>query len=121
MSLNSENLNKLNNIKRQLPKLIEIPTQKKQIQHKTNSKLHPIETENNPEKLFRELMKASNDGNIPPHLINRLRHLENIPSDNEKQIEKKHTAKRDKKDISSDIDEKNLYTSFKRLLLEDED
>ena len=36
---------------------------------------HPLELERNPEQLFRELMQASADGTVPPHLLDRLRQL----------------------------------------------
>ena len=38
---------------------------------------HALELERNPEQLFRELMQASADGTVPPHLLDRLRELEN--------------------------------------------
>jgi hypothetical protein len=37
---------------------------------------HAVETEQDPEQLFRELMGASADGSVPPHLLDRLRALE---------------------------------------------
>jgi len=37
---------------------------------------HRLETEQDPEQLFRELMQASPDGSVPPHLLERLRELE---------------------------------------------
>lgn len=37
---------------------------------------HRLETETNPQALFRELMRASPDGSVPPHLMARLRELE---------------------------------------------
>lgn len=37
---------------------------------------HAIETENDPAQLFRELMRASPDGTVPDHLLQRLRELE---------------------------------------------
>lgn len=37
---------------------------------------HAVETERDPEQLFRELMGASRDGTVPPHLLDRLRQLE---------------------------------------------
>ena len=40
---------------------------------------HPLELERNPEQLFRELMQASADGTVPPHLLDRLRQLESGP------------------------------------------
>lgn len=37
---------------------------------------HRLEREDDPAELFRALMKASPDGNVPPHLLDRLRELE---------------------------------------------
>jgi len=37
---------------------------------------HAVEIEENPEQLFRELMAASADGTVPPHLLERLQQLE---------------------------------------------
>ena len=37
---------------------------------------HRLETEQDPEALFRELINASSDGSVPPHLLDRLRELE---------------------------------------------
>jgi hypothetical protein len=42
--------------------------------------LHPLETEEDPEQLFRELMAASPDGSVPPHHLERLRQLEQRPA-----------------------------------------
>lgn len=42
---------------------------------------HRLEVEENPEQLFRELMAASPDGSVPPHHLERLRHLEGQRSD----------------------------------------
>ncbi len=41
---------------------------------------HPVETEQDPQKLFRALMNVSADGSVPPHLLERLRQLETPPS-----------------------------------------
>lgn len=41
---------------------------------------HRLETENDPQQLFRELIAASPDGTVPPHLMERLRDLEQRPS-----------------------------------------
>ena len=40
---------------------------------------HAIETEDDPAQLFRELMRASPDGSVPDHLLQRLRELERPP------------------------------------------
>jgi len=37
---------------------------------------HRLEREEDPAELFRALMKASPDGSVPPHLLDRLRELE---------------------------------------------
>ena len=37
---------------------------------------HPLETTQDPEKLFAELINASLDGHVPQHLLERLRSLE---------------------------------------------
>jgi hypothetical protein len=37
---------------------------------------HQVETEQDPQALFRALMEASPDGSVPPHLLDRLRSLE---------------------------------------------
>ena len=37
---------------------------------------HKVETEQNPEQLFRELMQVSQDGTVPEHLMDRLKRLE---------------------------------------------
>lgn len=42
----------------------------------TGAARHALETEDNPESLFRALMQASPDGSVPPHLLERLRQLE---------------------------------------------
>lgn len=44
-----------------------------------SSKRHRIETETDPQQLFGELMRASPDGTVPPHLLDRLRQLEQQP------------------------------------------
>lgn len=41
---------------------------------------HPVETERDPQKLFRALMNVSADGSVPPHLLERLRQLETPPA-----------------------------------------
>ena len=40
---------------------------------------HRLEREADPAELFRALMKASPDGSVPPHLLDRLRELEGHP------------------------------------------
>ena len=82
-----------------------------------NEKLHPVEIENNPEQLFRELMEISPDGNVPPHLLDRLKKLESTRV----QISSNTNSDVNKNTEEHSINESlNLYTQFKQLLLEDD-
>ncbi len=119
MSLDSHSLERLKELGRKLPKEISTSQSNKSKTPKEtkNKKLHPVEIETNPEKLFRELMEISPDGNVPPHLLERLKKLEskniNITSNSDPIINKKT------QDLS--INESlNLYTQFQQLLLEDD-
>ena len=113
MTFDSHSLERLKELGRKLPKELSKP----QSNELKNQKLHPVETETNPEKLFRELMKISPDGNVPPHLLERLKNLESynlkISSSSDPQINE------NSKDLSAE-DALNLYTQFQQFLLEDD-
>ena len=100
---------------------------------------HRVETEKNPEELFRELMKASQDGTVPEHLMDRLKQLEAqrkpsgqsssfnssnevpdlaAPTRSQAGPGKNTKPKRPKVDPGSE--EESLYVAFGQLLLEDE-
>ncbi len=119
MTFDSHSLERLKELGRKLPKEISKPksNQLKNIKETTNQKLHPVETETNPEQLFRELMEISSDGSVPPHLLERLKKLESnnvkISSDSNPKINK------NSKDLSAE-DSLNLYTQFQQFLLEDD-
>ncbi len=121
MAFNSKDLKKLDEFRKDLPKSsrkINAP-----INHdkKNNHILHPIETEENPEKLFKEIIKASTNGEVPSHLLKRLKELENkqlvdnINPDDIHGIKVNSTTTNNKDSFQSD-----LYTSFQMLLLEEE-
>ena len=119
MTFDSHSLERLKELGRKLPKEISKP-QTHQLKNQTEQKkqnLHPVEIETNPEKLFRELMEISPDGNVPPHLLERLKDLEsknlNISAYADPDINK------NSKDLSSE-DSLNLYTQFQQFLLEDD-
>jgi len=123
MSFDSHSLERLKDLGRKLPKEITKPKlfKQKNLASHENKNLHPVEIEENPEQLFHELMDISHDGNVPVHLINRLKQIEthdleidscasdyvnlNIQSE-QKKIKDKHSS--------------NLYTEFNHLLLEDD-
>ena len=119
MTFDSHSLERLKELGRRLPKEISQPqsNQLKNLKKTKNQKLHPVETETNPEQLFRELIEISPDGNVPPHLLQRLKTLEannlNISSNSDLQI------KKISKDPSAE-DAQNLYIQFQQFLLEDE-
>ncbi len=120
MSFDNHSLERLKELGRKLPKEISTPQQKKnESRHPKetkNPKLHPVETETNPEQLFRELMEISTDGNVPPHLLDRLKKIESnleIVS-NTNQVMNKNPQELS---INESL---NLYTEFQQFLLEDD-
>lgn len=71
-------LERLAALKRQLPQKLPLPNQvpdHKSAQRQSVGR-HPLETAQDPEHLFGELMNASPDGHVPDHLLKRLRSLE---------------------------------------------
>ncbi|MEA5390476.1 hypothetical protein VB738_04285 [Cyanobium gracile UHCC 0139] len=105
---------------------------------------HPVETEQDPQKLFRALMNVSADGSVPPHLLERLRQLETPPAagsprpgpagdpsgdPNSAGASSGATTRRRtppprtgaNRRPPADDTERELYTAFQQLLLEDGD
>ncbi len=119
MTFDSHSLERLKELGRKLPKEISKPQSNELNTQKETKKrkLHPVEIETNPEQLFRELMKISPDGNVPHHLLERLKKLE---SDNLKISSNVDPyINEDSKDLSNE-DSLNLYTQFQQFLLEDD-
>ena len=75
MSFDARSLERLQQLGRQLPQPLPKPEAPSQ-PTPASSRRHKVETETNPERLFQELMKASEDGTVPPHLLDRLRQAE---------------------------------------------
>ena len=123
MSFDPHSLERLKELGRQLPKEIikAKPSNPNDLKPHKNKNLHPVETEENPEQLFRDLMDISHDGNVPDHLLDRLKKLEShelgLNTFNSKQKDL-NTPSRSKK--QSNDDSLNLYTAFNQLLLEDD-
>ena len=119
MTFDSHSLERLKELGRKLPKEISKPlsNELKNQKETKKQKLHPVEIETNPEQLFRELMEISTDGNVPPHLLERLKKLESnnvkISSDEDQYINE------NPKDLSLE-DSRSLYTQFQQFLLEDD-
>ncbi|MFZ0407936.1 MAG: hypothetical protein WAM11_07500 [Cyanobium sp.] len=75
MSFDARSRERLEALGRQLPKPLPTPEPTRS-QPRADAPRHAVETEQDPEQLFRELMAASADGSVPPHLMDRLRELE---------------------------------------------
>ncbi len=71
MALDEQSRRRLEELGRRLPQPLPTPEPKEPA-----PKRHRIETETDPATLFQELMQASPDGSVPPHLLDRLRQLE---------------------------------------------
>lgn len=123
MSLDPRSRERLEALGRQLPKPLPAPQPKQD----ASAARHPVETEQDPEMLFRELMAASPDGNVPPHLIERLKQLEasgvapskppvSAPPPSSR-LERRRPARRN----SEAQEDHQLYATFAQLLLEQED
>ncbi len=127
MSFDKKNHDRLNEFMEQLPIISE-----------PQNASHPIETETDPKALFRELMKASTDGKVPPHLLNRLKDIEanQLHQDESKAPDTPNSSINPtnkplkgsgssspliKKQLNKKDGNDSLYTLFYRLLLEEED
>ena len=117
MTFDHQSIERLKELGSQLPKEKSntLPISSKKSNRSRNHKLHPVEIEDNPEKLFRELMKISPDGNIPSHLLDRLKEVESKAIKNSDDISEN---KKNPENTSTD-DFQDLYITFKQLLLEE--
>lgn len=77
MSLDPRSRERLEALGRSLPQKLPTPQQAKPpVVPSPAAGRHRLETEQDPEALFRELIGASADGTVPSHLLERLRELE---------------------------------------------
>ena len=76
MPLDPRSRERLEALGRTLPQPLPAPEPVRPSRGDASAPRHAVETEDNPEQLFRELMGASADGSVPPHLLDRLRQLE---------------------------------------------
>ena len=117
MSFDPRSLERLQQLGRQLPKPLEPASPQPQAKPQRQ---HRVETEEDPEELFRQLMQVSPDGTVPEHLMARLRQLEaqrkrtpQQPSSN---------ASHGSQGRSSDPNQDDsLYSEFEQMLLEEDD
>ncbi len=142
MSFDPHSVERLRQLGRQLPQALPKPNEQSNKRPNKTSKSHRIETEENPHDLFRELIKVSKDGTVPPHLIERLKAIETKQLSHEKEDDKQFQASSNGKSNQTstsknstkgkqrlhpkqlhneEMTNKNLYASFERLLLDDEE
>ena len=140
MSFNPRSLERLKELGRSLPEPIAPPQQPTDRPLKATEKRHRIETEDNPERLFQELMKASSDGTVPEHLMARLkdaeRHIatQNKMKANAQTLPSSQTLSRQplrggqgkttrptRPNVAAGSEEESLYVAFGQLLLEDDE
>ena len=139
MSFDPRSLERLRELGRQLPKPVAEPA--KPITPKARQVRHKVETEENPEALFRELMQVSEDGTAPEHLLARLKQLEaaraprqplatpdpagsgstdGLPPLPSSQASQGKTTRPKRPQVSPGSEEESLYVAFGQLFLEDE-
>jgi len=147
MSFDPRSLERLRELGRSLPQPLPKPEPKSKPSARARAAepRHKVETETDPDQLFRDLMQASPDGTVPPHLMDRLRQLEgerrqrramppagaagpgqNLSPDQSQEERPAAVARRGQSPIGKP-DPKlaaahgDLYTAFQQLLLEDEE
>lgn len=117
MSFDPRSLERLQQLGRQLPKPLEPASPQPQAKPQRQ---HRVETEEDPEELFRQLMQVSPDGTVPDHLMARLRQLEAQRKRAPQQPNSKtsHGSKGRNSDPNQDD---SLYSEFEQMLLEEDD
>ena len=75
MSFDARSLERLQQLGRSLPQPLPTP-EPTPAPTPASAQHHRVETETDPQALFRELMQVSPDGTVPPHLMDRLRQAE---------------------------------------------
>ena len=149
MSFDARSLERLRELGRSLPKPLPKPEPPPAPAAQASQPRHRLETETDPEALFRELMQASPDGTVPPHLMARLKELEGSRSPRRRRgaaaiaidaanagielgrdepptpplVGKRNTGRTTtpKPGRARSSEEESLYTAFQQLLLEDDD
>ena len=137
MSFDSHSLDRLRQLGRQLPQRLPDPNPTEVV--KPSQRRHKVETEDDPEALFRELMKVSEDGSVPEHLMERLKQLEakrrpiseplindslhssDPPNAPAGFARKGKTTLPQRPNVSPGSEEESLYVAFGQLLLEDDE
>ena len=145
MSFDPRSLERLKELGRSLPEPIAPPQKNPDRPVKASEKRNAIETEENPERLFQELMKASSDGTVPEHLMARLKEAErHVAAQNKARAKSQtlssqtlsssqplsrqplhggqgKTTRPSRPNVATGSEEESLYVAFGQLLLEDDE
>ena len=134
MSFDPRSLERLRELGRQLPK--PLPDPEGPVTPKARQVKHKVETEQNPEQLFRELMQVSEDGTVPEPLMARLKMLEGqrsssstpvagaldddspLPPPPGSQTGKGKTTRPNRPDVAPGSEEESLYIAFGQMFHE---
>ena len=137
MSFDPRSLERLRELGRSLPQALPEPT--RPVNPNAQQVRHKVETEDNPEELFRELMKVSEDGTVPEHLMARLKQLEakrspqpstegsrsglaqELPPLPKASSGKGKNTRPKPAKVTPGSEEESLYVAFGQLLLEDDE
>lgn len=76
MSFDPRSMERLRQLGRELPQALAKPEAPAAAPPPASRQRHRVETEENPQALFHELMKVSADGTVPEHLLDRLKKAE---------------------------------------------
>ena len=132
MSFDARSLERLQQLGRSLPQPLPKPEPSPETALPASQKRHRVETETDPQALFRELMQVSPDGSVPPHLLDRLRQAE-ADLQRQRQAEQRQAIQPQTGGASHELrpnrqrrpatnsEELELYTAFQQLLLEDDE
>ena len=143
MSFDPRSLERLRELGRQLPQQLPdpagSPTNTPETNPQSGPKRHRVETEQDPDALFRELMTVSEDGTVPEHLMARLKQLEakrqprasnplespisssELPPPPSGSSGKGKTTRPRRPSVPPGSEEESLYVAFGQLLLEDDE
>ena len=146
MSFDPRSLERLKKLGRELPQSLPAPAEKPSEAPRASDRRHRVETEENPQDLFHELMNVSDDGRVPEHLIDRLRQAEAKAETERRQQPKGAAANSSAQNgglpsapptarnpgsgkntrpqrpaVAPGSEEESLYVAFGQLLLEDDD
>ena len=126
MTLDPNSLKKLSEFNKKLSHASKPKHALSQKHTKQKSTLHPIETEENPQELFKQLMKASPNGEVPAHLIKRLKELETKQQKESTDslsncINEINLNTPENSNVNRNVPDPDLYTTFKMLLIEEDE